>query len=438
MKRTGVELCRKWFTVDLLTQQGLDEQTVATSVTHLLENKRYLNIGLDQKDPNHMVDGDTEYMTHPGIQDFISTFYYKNSTGLANFFPEDFSGSVPEPAIILLLTCLHNCLEELTTGKRVQKPFKGGVYRQIYREIGEKFEDLKRDSSQAVKFSEQRTAWAKLGIVKTGDMTTAEQNLKTALFNWRKTTATAQLGPLAVRQYGAKPFISDQIVDRLVLCARAHKLPTVSCISKEAEWRKDWATTHGTSLLSLVLSHFPPPTTTQSPAQPTDATPATGDTVPKKRTMGCSRCKEAGVEFTGHITFYLTQLKNLTEIVLPSRKNARKLNSHNLAPTCKRALDTMSSPTHDHTLIKQRRKCGASAIHPNVYTSHHGPAHIGYLGPKLLSTPSRAISSRAISDLTSLPIHTPSRWPFVTDSLVPTPLSLNIKISIVFNLCFIS
>ena len=146
--------------------------------------------------------------------------------------------------------------------------------------------------------------------VKSGEFTAEDQNLKTAIFAWRRTHAVEEYGENIVQEYGACLLISDKLVDRLVLCARSSKLSTVASIFKETGWRRDWAGSHAPSLLALILSHSPLPPT--RPVQPlitssSATTESTSDTIttpqPAKKSRAkqqCSRCKGLGLSSSGH------------------------------------------------------------------------------------------------------------------------------------------
>jgi hypothetical protein len=69
--------------------------------------------------------------------------------------------------------------------------------------------------------------------VKASEFTGEDHNLKTAILAWRQTHAIEEYGKNTVQEYGACLLISDQLVDRLVLCARSSKLHTVASIFKE-------------------------------------------------------------------------------------------------------------------------------------------------------------------------------------------------------------
>ncbi|RDB20670.1 ATP-dependent DNA helicase RecQ [Hypsizygus marmoreus] len=138
-----------------------------------------------------------------------------------------------------------------------------------------------------VPFEKQTRSSAKSNI-KPFEMTPADHNLKTALFDWRRQHAVAKFGQVVVRRLGAKMLISDKIVERLVICAHAQKLPTVNDIVKETGWKRDWADELGESLLAVIHSYFPPPAAASSSSAPGV------EQVMKRKPPKCSKCKAEG------------------------------------------------------------------------------------------------------------------------------------------------
>lgn len=139
-------------------------------------------------------------------------------------------------------------------------------------------------------------------------MLQADHDLKAALVKWRRETAIQKLGTAIVRNYGAKVFISDQIIERLVVCAHAHKLAGVDDISRETGWRKDQAETHGGALLKIIHSHTPlpvlPPAASSTggangASHGAQVVPDAGSMTRKRRPAKCSKCHQEG-----HISAY--------------------------------------------------------------------------------------------------------------------------------------
>ncbi|KII86189.1 hypothetical protein PLICRDRAFT_114321, partial [Plicaturopsis crispa FD-325 SS-3] len=159
----------------------------------------------------------------------------------------------------------------------------------------------------------KQKAAPKKSNIKKFDMGAADHNFKRALVVWRQEKAVLQLGRILVRTYGPKVFMSDEIVDRLVECAHAHKLTNVEGIKKETRWRADWAEKYGPSLLELVTAHYPapaPPATVLRPGAletnlantATNRSPVVAATTQKRKTIKCSRCNQEGHISTSFIS----------------------------------------------------------------------------------------------------------------------------------------
>jgi hypothetical protein len=156
------------------------------------------------------------------------------------------------------------------------------------------------------------TPTASKSRVKSGEFTAEDHKLKNAIFVWRRAHAIEEYGENTVQEYGACLLISDQLVNRLVLCARSSKLSTVASIFKETGWRRDWAGTHASSLLALILSHAPLPATRSVPPLTASSSATAGSSsdnittpLPAKKSRAkqeCSRCKRLGLSSSGHIS----------------------------------------------------------------------------------------------------------------------------------------
>ncbi|KAF4569523.1 hypothetical protein EYR36_009316 [Pleurotus pulmonarius] len=64
-----------------------------------------------------------------------------------------------------------------------------------------------------------------------------DHDLKNALIAWRKDKAPLILGNLAFRRFGVQPFLSNEIIQRIVDCAHMRKIQTVKDLAKETRWR---------------------------------------------------------------------------------------------------------------------------------------------------------------------------------------------------------
>ena len=89
--------------------------------------------------------------------------------------------------------------------------------------------------------------------------------------------------------------MSEQVLDRLILCASARKISTTACIKRETQWRLDYAEKFGPTIVAILLEHFP---LNQKPAPATSTTNNTDasieTTVKPKRVMTCSVCGGKG------------------------------------------------------------------------------------------------------------------------------------------------
>ena len=102
-------------------------------------------------------------------------------------------------------------------------------------------------------------------------MTLKDHNLQDALFDWHDIKALLKFKPDVVENFGPGLFISDDIITRIVDCAQAGKILTVTQLTKETSWCDDWAKEFGPSLLLLIHEHYLPPAPTASTST-TDST----------------------------------------------------------------------------------------------------------------------------------------------------------------------
>ncbi|KIJ96062.1 hypothetical protein K443DRAFT_10882 [Laccaria amethystina LaAM-08-1] len=132
--------------------------------------------------------------------------------------------------------------------------------------------------------------------VKPYTMTLKDRHLQDALFDWRDIKALLKFKPAIVENFGPGLFISDDIITRIVDCAQAGKILTVTHLIKETSWRDDWAKEFGPSLLLLVHEHYPPPAPTASTGTMEGTTLADAQLpAPRKRApQRCSACQELG------------------------------------------------------------------------------------------------------------------------------------------------
>ncbi|KAF5381314.1 hypothetical protein D9615_008286 [Tricholomella constricta] len=131
--------------------------------------------------------------------------------------------------------------------------------------------------------------------IKPIEMTTISRDLKTALLDWRLEEANKKFGTLVVLRLGAKLLISDETLDRLIICAPRHKVSTIEQLVRETGWKKDWAEELGVSLIEIIHKYFPP-----VPIKPTNVlTPSDGQVVAGPNKRKSPRCSNCGAE--GHI-----------------------------------------------------------------------------------------------------------------------------------------
>jgi hypothetical protein len=120
----------------------------------------------------------------------------------------------------------------------------------------------------------------------------AHHELKTAIISWRAENATKKFGTILIRTYGAKLFLPDNYVDRIIICVQAGKILDLPQLIKETGWRSDWAEEYGGSLLTVIQRLAP--STLPMPALTISSEP--GPAVPpvRRRNLTCSKCNEEG------------------------------------------------------------------------------------------------------------------------------------------------
>lgn len=64
-------------------------------------------------------------------------------------------------------------------------------------------------------------------------MTQAHHELKTAIISWWTENAMKKFGPILIRTYGAKLFLPDDYVDRIIICVQGGKILDVAQLIKE-------------------------------------------------------------------------------------------------------------------------------------------------------------------------------------------------------------
>ncbi|KAF8170078.1 P-loop containing nucleoside triphosphate hydrolase protein [Pholiota molesta] len=122
--------------------------------------------------------------------------------------------------------------------------------------------------------------------VKAAEPTENSQKLQAALFDWREQNARIKFDAEILQDMGSFIFLSNQLISRIIDCARADKIGTVALLFKETAWRKEWVEEFGESLLAVAHSFYP--------AKPI-SDPAAASTRRKPRAPSkCSACGEIG------------------------------------------------------------------------------------------------------------------------------------------------
>ncbi|TFY81057.1 hypothetical protein EWM64_g2950 [Hericium alpestre] len=84
--------------------------------------------------------------------------------------------------------------------------------------------------------------------------TQADHSFSRCIFDWRDIKAKSKLGHAVYENLGPAIFLSDDLVDHLVLCAGAGKLVTIADILRETHWNH--AEEHGEDILKIVKDTY--------------------------------------------------------------------------------------------------------------------------------------------------------------------------------------
>jgi hypothetical protein len=119
--------------------------------------------------------------------------------------------------------------------------------------------------------------------------------LKTALKDWRQSTAFLKFRPATIRNLGVRILMTDVVLNRIVDCAHFGKLTAVEQLLKETTWPRERIQEFGETIITLINDHHPP-----APAN--TALSVEGDAQPKRSIVRCSACGVVGhnSEFVGH------------------------------------------------------------------------------------------------------------------------------------------
>ncbi|KAH9167798.1 hypothetical protein EDB89DRAFT_2074550 [Lactarius sanguifluus] len=100
-------------------------QVISDAVKNCLRNSLFL-VG-----PKLDENGRTENFAHPAAIELCQMFYYSGKDCLLALFPREFS-TLPIACLIMVFTCIVNCLDEWESGYQVKVPFTGDAYRSRY------------------------------------------------------------------------------------------------------------------------------------------------------------------------------------------------------------------------------------------------------------------------------------------------------------------
>jgi hypothetical protein len=130
------------------------------------------------------------------------------------------------------------------------------------------------------------------------DSTSKHLTLKTALKDWRQSTALIKFHPATIRNLGVRILMTDVVLYRIADCAHYGKLATVDQFLKETTWPNERVQEYGQAIIALIREHYP--LAAEIPAA------MEGDGQQKRSTVRCSAC---GV--LGHNSESFKQYRNL-------------------------------------------------------------------------------------------------------------------------------
>jgi hypothetical protein len=142
---------------------------------------------------------------------------------------------------------------------------------------------------------ERQCSGSQKSTIKPFEVTSSNWDLKATLLNWRREQAITRFGNVLVRTYGPNLFMSDEIVERIIVCAHWDKLKTAAHILKETHWCEDWVDDYADSLLALIKTYSIPLSASTSVRESTLSSSATPNVQKQRRAPPrCSRCKQEG------------------------------------------------------------------------------------------------------------------------------------------------
>ncbi|KAF8952216.1 hypothetical protein BDZ97DRAFT_1931132 [Flammula alnicola] len=138
--------------------QEQEQVEIKANVRHLLDGCSYLKNGFDDN-------GRTNNFAHPCIKALCINFFYKGEDSLAHHFPEDFKDAIPGRCIILVMTCIANCINEYKDFGSLQKiKFTKAQWQPTVNALAKFVNQIKADEYHGQKFRANRLAWAKAGM----------------------------------------------------------------------------------------------------------------------------------------------------------------------------------------------------------------------------------------------------------------------------------
>lgn len=135
---------------------------------------------------------------------------------------------------------------------------------------------------------------------------------RSELYNWRRSKAEAEYGADLVDDYGPHLLMPDVMIDRIVACAQAGKLPDSKMLAIETGWRQDLIDQYGQSLLAVVHALYPDQgilmPRKQKVAKKNDENTAPGTSM-MTRIQHCHDCGRAGHNREADLSLFHTNPK---------------------------------------------------------------------------------------------------------------------------------
>ena len=192
--------------------------------------------------------------------------------------------------------------------------------------------------------------------IKSMPMNELDLQLRDALRKWRDEKAPLKFPAAFIQNFGAKVFISDDLIARIVLCAHAGKLTSKSNIQKETKWRPDLIEEFGDSLLSVVHRYYPTKDTSSAPSARRRPGPIT-----------CGACGEQGhrsnvLPDSSMIIFCIYKFQQVRAVIAP-RKRKQETQRSKREPTKTRThSQCMVSPLRHISSLNLLQWCLAATL----------------------------------------------------------------------------